>query len=145
MGQTLSEPVVDKVIRTLHHPAPAPAVCSLPPAHARLQSTSPLRISPIGIPKLTSLCHPEIRKRRWRLTHLRHLVDAGLADQHGRRPRMSARPQGHHRGQQAHRGRQATRFLRCLRRPRRRQGGHLHGRAPAPHHNKTRSLQVGRP
>jgi hypothetical protein len=40
MGQTLSEPVVDKVIRTLHHPAPAPAVCCLLSAVFRLPTAA---------------------------------------------------------------------------------------------------------
>jgi hypothetical protein len=70
-------------------PPPHCARLAVSPGSGRLHRTAGARESA----RITRLTHvlTEIGKRRWRVTHLRCLLDAGLADQHGGRACHPAR------------------------------------------------------
>jgi hypothetical protein len=80
MGQTLSEPVVEKVCSfNATSPPPHLPCLVLPRRDGYLQTPLNAQICAFDA-VLTRVCPAEIRPRRWRVPHLRHVLYAGLED-----------------------------------------------------------------
>ena len=82
MGQTLSEPVVDKVIALNAIPRPRTVRFDLSSIWTTAPDGPPSSApSPCFLSLRADLCAMvEITKRRWRIHHLWRVIDAGMAN-----------------------------------------------------------------